>query len=203
MSGELAERESELHRPPISEIEAKTLNVRSGTTYDGVELIEIVHDLVEYEHFNPDEFVIAGSARLWLDGFIPKLSDVDLVAIGSTWDLAWDMAVEGIASFGEAPLNRGKTVKLFDSRIEIFNSWISPHNDPYRLVAEAESIGGLRYLSVRTVVECKRNLNRPKDRVDLARLRLAKPVFPAVQAESLELSQLRRCDYRSPEHQNE
>lgn len=146
------------------------MNTRSGATYDGAELIEIVHDLVEYEHFNPDEFVIAGSGRLWIEGCIPRLSDVDLVAIGPTWDLAWDLAVDGIASFREAPLNRGKSVQLFDSRIEIFNSWISPHNDPYRLVAEAEKIDGLRFPSMQTVVEYKRSLGRAKDHYDLARV---------------------------------
>jgi hypothetical protein len=173
----------------IFEIEAKTLNTRSGVTYDGAELIKIVHDLVENKDFNPKEFVIAGSARLWLEGYIPRLSDVDLVAIGYTWDLAWDLAVEakkGIASFGEAPLNGGKSVKLFDSRIEIFNSWIPPHNDPYRLVAEAECIGGLRYPSVQTVVEYKRVLGREKDQADLARLPQAEATAQGLRPSAVE-----------------
>lgn len=151
------------------------MNTRSGATYDGAELIEIVHDLVQFEHFNPDEFVIAGSARLWLEGCITELSDLDLVAIGSTWDRAWDLAVEGIASFGEGSLNLGKTVTLFQSRIEISNAWISPHGDPYRLIENATCIDGLRYPSLKTVIEYKTASGRLKDEFDLARLRACRP----------------------------
>ncbi|MCD0445992.1 hypothetical protein LO763_20480 [Glycomyces sp. A-F 0318] len=147
------------------------MKLRRGATFDGADLIGLVWRLVRDHDFDPAEFVLAGSARLWQEGFLPQLSDLDLVAIGSTWDTAWDMAVDGQAEFGEGTLNHAKTVRMFESRIEIYNAWIPPHSDPHRLVDEADQIRGLLYLPLWTVVDYKTRLDRPKDRDDLALLR--------------------------------
>jgi hypothetical protein len=147
------------------------LDFRGDTTYDGAELIGLVWHLIRERDFKPDEFVLAGSARLWREGCLSRLSDIDVVAIGSTWDIAWSMALSGEAEFGEGSLNHAKTVKLFGSRVEICNSWLPPHSDPHRLVYEAEQIKGLLYPPLATVVEYKEQIGRPKDHADLARLR--------------------------------
>lgn len=147
------------------------MNFRGDATYDGAELIGLVWQLVRQRDFRPDEFVLAGSARLWREGCLSRLSDLDLVAIGSTWDKAWDMALNGEAEFGEGSLNLAKTVRLFGSRVEICNAWLPPHGDPHRLIDEAEQVKGLLYPPLSAVVEYKERIDRPKDRADLAQLR--------------------------------
>ncbi|MEU6247480.1 hypothetical protein [Glycomyces sp. NPDC047010] len=136
--------------------------------YSGHGLLGLVRDLIEQGRFDPQEFVIAGSARLWVEGYIPALSDLDIVAIGSTWDNAWEMALSGEGVFFEGPLNHAKLIRLHGNRIEVSNSWLSPYADPYRLIEEAEIIEGLRYPSLATVADYKRRLGRPKDQTDLS-----------------------------------
>ncbi|GAB3653410.1 hypothetical protein [Glycomyces tarimensis] len=143
------------------------MNMRSGATYDGRALIDLVWQLVRDEAFDPREFVLAGSARLWREGCIPRLSDLDLVAIGRTWDRAWELGLDGTGEFGSGSLNMGKTVLLFGGRIEVSNAWIPPYSDPHRLIECAEIIDELRYPTIAAVVDYKRAIGRPKDLSDL------------------------------------
>jgi hypothetical protein len=124
--------------------------------------------------FDPADFVIAGSARLWIDGYVSAPSDLDIVARGATWERAWDMALRGDASFAEGSVDGAKVVHAFGGLVEIGDHWILPTISPDELIDEADIIGGLRYFPMDIVVQYKRALGREKDRGDLDAIRFGR-----------------------------
>jgi hypothetical protein len=147
------------------------LHSNGGTAHNGAELIGLAWKLVRERGFDPSDFVIAGSARLWIDGYIDVLSDLDLVARGVTWQRAWDMALRGDARFAEGSVDNAKVVHAFGGRVEIGDHWILPTIGPDELIDEADVIGGLRYFPLDTVVRTKQMLGRRKDELHLAAIR--------------------------------
>lgn len=148
------------------------MHSHGGNAHDGAELIGLAWWLVRNRGFDPADFVIAGSARLWIEGYADKLSDLDLVARGSTWERAWDMALRGEAVFAEGSVDQAKVIHVFGGLVEIGDHWILPTIGPDELIDEADVIGGLRYFPLHTVVQYKRSLSRDKDQADLEAIRL-------------------------------
>lgn len=151
---------------------------RRWPTYNGSDLIGLVWQLVHERDFDPADFVIAGSARLWVDGYIHRISDLDMVARDATWERAWDMALRGEASFGEASIDGAKVIRLFSGRVEISDHWVLPTISADELIDEADVIRGLRYFRLETVQLYKRRLGRAKDRTDLEALQSERPRPP-------------------------
>jgi hypothetical protein len=142
---------------------------------NGFALIEMLHRHVPSD-FNPDDFVIAGSARLGAGGITaPRFTDLDLLARpgSKTWQRALELAFEHASEYENAPLRistytGAKIALLYGGAIEVCETWVLPGTDTEELLDTAEQIDGLKYLPVREVVAYKLIMNRRKDFTDLA-----------------------------------
>ncbi|MDH6114116.1 hypothetical protein P3T36_002937 [Kitasatospora sp. MAP12-15] len=113
-----------------------------------------------------EDFVIAGSAPFYLRGLREEISDLDIVARG----LAWQRAME-LGRPQPAPYGGTRAIRLVDGRFEVLDGWFPElFGDVGQLLARAEPIGALRFLTMADTVRWKRWLDRPKDRADLQRL---------------------------------
>lgn len=146
----------------------------------GYKLIELVRQHMPAD-FDPDDFLLAGSARLWAGGYIPQLSDLDLLARpgSSTWHRMQELAFVHGPLFGSAPLRVSehtgdKIAILYGGVIEACDTWVLTDRSTDELIDSAEVLGGIRYLSLSEVKAYKRHLDRPKDRLDLQSL-LSRP----------------------------
>jgi len=143
-------------------------------TGNGFELIELLRQHVPSD-FNPDDFVIAGSARLGAVGITARFTDLDLLARpgSKTWQRALEIAFEHASEYEHAPLKTSaytgaKIALLYGGAIEVCETWVLPGCETDELLAEAEMIDGLKFLPIREVVAYKLIMNRRKDFTDLA-----------------------------------
>jgi hypothetical protein len=112
-----------------------------------------------------DDFVIFGSAPLFVHGIRHTLGDLDVVARGKAWDRARQSGSPGkgtitgaeAAQFGEEG----------EEEISVFQNWISPCWDTHDLIGRAEIISGLRFAPLADVLAYKLMLQRPKDIADI------------------------------------
>ncbi|MFE3636107.1 hypothetical protein [Streptomyces sp. NPDC059168] len=113
-----------------------------------------------------EDFVVAGSAPLFIRGLRNEISDLDVV----THDVGWERA-QSLAEAHNAPYGGVESVPLFHGRIEILNGWF-PHlfGTVPALITRTEVIGGFRFLTLSDTALWKRYLDREKDRADLLRL---------------------------------
>jgi hypothetical protein len=125
--------------------------------------------------FDPEDFLIAGSARLSVLGTIRQSTDLDLlVRPGSkTWQRALELAFEHASEYDNAPLKTSeytgkKIAMLYGGAIEACETWILPGTTTEALLDSAEVIDGLKYLPLIEVVAYKLTLNRKKDVTDLS-----------------------------------
>ncbi|MCM3882644.1 hypothetical protein [Frankia sp. R82] len=102
------------------------------------------------------DFVIAGSGPLLAHGLIDSIGDLDVVARGPAWRLAW---LRG--EVGPAPIRPARQILFFDGQIQVLDRWFDWNVDT--LIEEADIICGLRFLDLPTVLRSKRRLNREKD----------------------------------------
>jgi hypothetical protein len=144
-----------------------------GEIFNGFKLIELLRNHVPQD-FNPDDFVIAGSARLWVGGVTRHLSDLDLLARpgSDTWRRAKELAFIHAPVFLDEPLrvsdySGDKIARLYAGVVEVCDKWVLPGSDTHELIDHADVFDGFRYLTVADVVAYKRYLNRPKDHADL------------------------------------
>lgn len=155
------------------------MNQVRSETYKGSELIELLRKHIPSD-FDPDEFVIAGSGRLWADDIIPRLSDLDLLVRpqSGTWDRAMELAADHARGFQEqgfktvpfrlSTFTNDVIARLYGGVVEVCQTWLLPGSNTEDLLATADVIDGLRYLPLSEVIAYKRWLNREKDRADLA-----------------------------------
>lgn len=141
---------------------------------NGFELIELLHRHVPSD-FNPDDFVIAGSARLIAHGIARPFTDLDLLARpgSKTWQRALELAFEHASEYEHMPLKTStytgaKIALLYGGAIEVCETWVLPGSSTEEMLDEAEQIDGLNYLPIREVVAYKLTMNRKKDFADLA-----------------------------------
>lgn len=134
----------------------------------------LLHQHVPHD-FDPDDFLIAGSARLWAYGLTLELSDLDILARpgSETWRRAVEIAHEHAFMFDCAPLrvsdySGDKIAQLYGGDIEVCETWVVPGSDTGALLANADVIDGLKYLPLEEVIAYKQQLDRDKDRADLA-----------------------------------
>lgn len=156
-----------------------TVNRTRSDTFEGRELMSLLRQHVPHD-FDPGDFLIAGSARLWADGLTLELSDLDIVARpGSrTWQRAVEIAFEHALAFQSAPFrvsaySGDKIAQLYGGDIEVCETWVMPGGDTDALLAKADVIDGLRYLPVEEVIAYKQLLDRDKDRSDLVAIERA------------------------------
>ncbi|MCX4674958.1 hypothetical protein OG413_06390 [Streptomyces sp. NBC_01433] len=108
------------------------------------------------------DFVVAGSGPLLAHGLRSSVGDLDIVARGS----AWKRAIE-LADPVPAPSGHGQMVLLFDGGLEIFDRWLPGSAGPDELIDGAEWVQGLPFCPLREVLKWKRTSLRQKDREDI------------------------------------
>jgi len=109
-----------------------------------------------------DDFVVAGSGPLLAHGLKASIHDLDLVARGKAWDLVASAApVIGSRS------GLGRRIVLYNGAVEVFDHWVGGLNDVDALIDGAESIEGVRFMSLQDTLRWKRGLGRAKDLADV------------------------------------
>jgi len=137
-------------------------------THDGKQLIALVWRLVRDEGFDPEDFMIMGSGRLVVAGLRNRMSDIDLVARESTWQRAKELVQLGRGYVEYAPFSGAPVIRLYEGLVEVFDHWFMEGAETDALIESAEVLDGLRYMRLEDLEAYKRQLDRPKDRRDLA-----------------------------------
>ncbi|MGW2049112.1 hypothetical protein ACWCPF_28575 [Streptomyces sp. NPDC001858] len=151
-----------------------------GSRAPSVPECPVRQDRLGTEHFQQletlglatEDFVVAGSAPLFIHGLRDQVTDLDIVARGA----AWNHAVSRSRSLSlpgprHAPYGDVLSVHFFGSRIEVLNAWfpflLGTVDD---LIRAAEDYQGINFLTLHDTLRWKRHLGRPKDREDVRRI---------------------------------
>jgi hypothetical protein len=105
-----------------------------------------------------NDYVIFGSAPMWIHGLRTQLSDLDVVARNAAW--------HDLATFyppRPAPSGHGQVIRLV---IEVVDRWL-PGWDTNHLIAGAQDHHGLPFASLAQVRASKTQTLRSKDLYDL------------------------------------
>lgn len=108
----------------------------------------------------PEDFVIVGSASMYLYG-LRKFKDIDIVARGKAWEKAKTLGKVEITVRGNP------VIRLFDNKIEIFTEWGPGFWDVDKLIEEAVSVAGIKFMRLEDVLVYKQRMQRPKDHADI------------------------------------
>jgi hypothetical protein len=114
----------------------------------------------------PDDFAIAGSGPLAVRGWIDDPRDIDVVARGIAWARA--------CTYGTpepAPYSDSLRVRLWQDSVEILNGWFPEKWTTDEVIDTADTIDGLRFVSLSIIICTKQMLSRPRDLLHLAVLR--------------------------------
>ncbi|WP_206788710.1 hypothetical protein [Amycolatopsis sp. MtRt-6] len=125
----------------------------------------LIRELVAMD-LDPDQFVVFGSAPLLAHGLRTTIRDLDVVARGDVLAWAKRAGTPAVGAYSGDPVwqfGRG--------RIQFSAGWITPHWNAGELIDGAEVIGGLRWARPADVLRYKRELLRPKDLADIAKIR--------------------------------
>lgn len=127
-----------------------------------------------------DDFVIAGSAPLYIRDLRDEVSDLDVVAGERCWRQA-----QPLGSLQPAPYGDVLSVGVVERKarpvgpIEVLNAWFPPlFGNVAQLIENAEVVDGLRFLTLQDTYRWKERLGREKDRDDLSRVRRKFPEAP-------------------------
>ncbi|MEU6250192.1 hypothetical protein [Glycomyces sp. NPDC047010] len=144
--------------------------VRIEEPHDGEKLLGLVGDLITHQGFDPNDFLIVGSARLYVTGHRTHLSDIDLLARGETWRRALREVELGRGHDEKAVASGDKVLRLCGGLVEVFDRWVMPGTSADELIDNPEIMRGLPFMQLEELVRYKRYLNRSKDRADLRAL---------------------------------
>lgn len=112
-----------------------------------------------------NDYAIFGSAPLYAHGLIDKIGDIDIVARGEAWKKAKKLGKHKVSKFGD-----DEVVEIDEGKIEITNEWGPGEWDVDKLIDDAETIEGYRFVDLKTVLKWKKELNRPKDQKHIKKL---------------------------------
>ena len=108
------------------------------------------------------EFVVCGSAALYVRGLRPRMGDLDVLARGAAWQRALTIGAPQPTVSGY-----GLRVLHPTAAIEIVDRW-TPGWSTDRLIEEADRIDGIPFMRLGDVWRWKNEARRPKDLPDLA-----------------------------------
>ncbi|MEU5536695.1 hypothetical protein [Streptomyces sp. NPDC020362] len=111
-----------------------------------------------------DDFVVAGSAPMLIHGLKREISDIDIVARGTAWDVALELG-----QVSDPPRGPARRIVLFGGDIEVLDRWFE--HSAEELIREAEFFDGIRFLSLARTLEWKNALGRDVDRADVSLIR--------------------------------
>lgn len=110
----------------------------------------------------PEDFVIFGSAPLFVHGYSAVLRDLDIVARGTAWAQARGTGLPTVGT-----ITGDDAVQFWGERITVFQDWISPFWNTDDLISRADIIGGFRFAPLADVLAYKFMLRRRKDIADI------------------------------------
>ncbi|MFF4100031.1 hypothetical protein [Streptomyces sp. NPDC001903] len=126
------------------------------------------------------EYVVCGSAALYVRGLRARMGDLDVLARGEAWQRALSLA-------SPEPTISGYGLRVVhpDASIEIMNSWTQGWSTD-RLIDEADLIDGVPFMRLGDILRWKIAAARPKDHADITAIRHlyrvwtgeADPLFP-------------------------
>jgi hypothetical protein len=100
-----------------------------------------------------------------------RVSDLDIVARGTTLERAFELARSPGHNGVTTGENTGDDIaQLFGGRINVSGKWVHSRDRTDALIDSAETVGGFRCFRWRDIRSYKRDLDREKDRSDLAML---------------------------------
>lgn len=111
------------------------------------------------------DFVIFGSGPLLAHGLRTRVSDLDVVARGRTWEL---VSQYGFPSRGK--VNGARMASFWGGLIQFSPGWISADWQTDDIIENAEFVDGMPFARLTEVLRYKKTLGRPKDRHDVALL---------------------------------
>ena len=111
------------------------------------------------------EFVVCGSAVLFVRGLHARIADLDILARGPAWRAALALA-EPVPTFS----GHGLAIHHPRLPIEIVDQWTEGW-DTDDLIENADVIDGIRFMALRHVFAWKQRAARPKDLPDIAAIR--------------------------------
>lgn len=106
-----------------------------------------------------DDFAVFGSGPLLANNLISQIEDIDIIAKEKAWEKA-----KKLGRTETSPSKKGRVVRLQKEGIEIHNSWTPGEWQVEELINEADTIGGIRFVNLRSVLKSKRLTSRKKDK---------------------------------------
>lgn len=105
------------------------------------------------------EFAVFGSGPMMAHG-LRDCNDLDIIARGTAWEMA--------CMLGQVSKTADNHVKatFADGKIEVFSKWWPGGWDTNVLIDGAETIDGVRFVTLPNVLRWKRTKGRPKDEED-------------------------------------
>ena len=113
------------------------------------------------------DYVIFGSAPIYIHSLRRAIDDLDIVARRLAWKI-----VTSLGRPTSAPSGNGTMIELYDGRLQFFDRWISPDWDVDKLIDQADMINGFPFAQLEQVYRSKLQSNRLGDQEDLQALRL-------------------------------
>ncbi len=104
------------------------------------------------------DFAVFGSGLLFVYGLIDGARDVDLIARGAAWEKAAKIQKSEICASG-----KGMVIKLFDGNVKVFNEWSPGEWDTNELIDTAETIEGIKFVTLENVLKWKKLKGKEKD----------------------------------------
>lgn len=117
----------------------------------------IFEKLISLE-LNPEDYVIFGSASMWLYGLKELSHDIDILAKGEAWAKASKLGKVEIPASGVS-----NVVRFFDEEIEVFDGWFPGEWDIDLLIENAVIVEDIRFASLKNLLKWKKAFGREKD----------------------------------------
>ncbi|WP_336113505.1 hypothetical protein [Streptomyces sp. PTD9-10] len=111
------------------------------------------------------EYVVCGSAALYVRGLRARMGDLDVLARGEAWERALALGAPEATVSGY-----GLRVVHPTASIEIMDRW-TPGWSTDRLIDDADVIDGVPFMRLGDVLRWKIAAARPKDHADVAAIR--------------------------------
>jgi hypothetical protein len=134
--------------------------------YDAARTTDPKFELVRKLHLPISDYMIFGSAPLYVYRLRDDLIDLDIVACRLAWQI-----VTSLGTPTKAPSGYGHMVELYGGKLQFFDRWISADWDVDKLIEEADIINSFPIARLKHVLRSKSQTNRPKDQEDLRILR--------------------------------
>ena len=97
-----------------------------------------------------EDYAVMGGGCLLAHGIIDAINDIDIIARGEAWKKA-----ESLGEITTPQSGKGRVIRLFDDKIEVFDSWAPGNWNIAELIDTAELIDGVRYVTLENVLKWK------------------------------------------------